>query len=60
MFWSTVIRDNKSSSPQKDAHINFLTAGNMFSLVSSTKKTDRHNIAEILLKVALNTTILTL
>ena len=36
----------------------WLAAGRWFSLgtlVSSTKKTDRHNIAEILLKVALNT-----
>ena len=30
------------------------------TLVSSTKKTDRHDIAEILLKVALNTITLTL
>jgi hypothetical protein len=30
------------------------------TLVSSTNKTDDHNIAEILLKVALNTLILTL
>ena len=28
--------------------------------ISSTNKTDRHNIAELLLKVALNTTTLTL
>jgi hypothetical protein len=28
--------------------------------VSSTNKTDHHNITEVLLKVALNTTILTL
>jgi hypothetical protein len=38
----------------------WLAAGRWFSpgtLVSSTKKTDRHNIAEILLKVALNTII---
>jgi hypothetical protein len=35
-------------------------AGLWFSLVSSTNKTDRHDIAEILLKVALNTiTIIT-
>jgi hypothetical protein len=30
-----------------------------FSPVSSTNKTDRHDITEILLKVALNTTTLT-
>jgi hypothetical protein len=29
-------------------------AGRWFSLVSSTNKTDRHDITEILLKVALN------
>jgi hypothetical protein len=29
--------------------------GQWFSPVSSTNKTDRHNIAEILMKVALNT-----
>ena len=41
----------------------WLAAGCWFSLgtpVSSTNKTDRHNITEILLKVALSTTILTL
>jgi hypothetical protein len=40
-----------------------LVAGQWFSLgiqVSSTNKTDRHNITEILLKVALNTITLTL
>jgi hypothetical protein len=38
-------------------------AGQWFSLgtlVSSTNKTDRHDITKILLKVTLNTTILTL
>jgi hypothetical protein len=41
----------------------WLAAGLWFSpgtLVSSTNKTDHHNITEILLKVALNTTTLTL
>jgi len=38
----------------------WLATGWWFSLVSSTNKTDRHNITEILLKVALNTTTLTL
>jgi hypothetical protein len=33
----------------------WLAAGRWFSLVSSTNKTDRHDITEILLKVALNT-----
>jgi uncharacterized membrane protein YidH (DUF202 family) len=33
----------------------WLAACQWFSLVSSTNKTDRHNIAKILLKVALNT-----
>jgi hypothetical protein len=33
-----------------------LVAGQWFSLVSFTNKTDCHNITEILLKVALNTT----
>jgi hypothetical protein len=40
----------------------WLTTGRLFSLgalVSSTNKTDRHNITEILLKVALNTITLT-
>ena len=32
-----------------------LATGRWFSPVSSTNKTDRHNITEILLKVALNT-----
>jgi hypothetical protein len=35
-------------------------AGVWFSLVSSTNKTDHHDITEILLKVALNTITLTL
>ena len=35
-------------------------AGKWFSLVSSTNKTDYHDITEILLKVALNTITLTL
>jgi hypothetical protein len=34
--------------------------GFLLVLVSSTNKTDRHNITEILLKVALNTITLTL
>ena len=38
----------------------WLTAGPWFSPVSSTKKTDRHDIAEILFKVALNTITLIL
>jgi hypothetical protein len=41
----------------------YLAAGRWFSpgtLVSSTNKTDRHNINEILLKVVLNTISLTL
>jgi hypothetical protein len=33
----------------------WLAAGRWFSPVSSNNKTDRHNITEILLKVALNT-----
>ena len=33
----------------------WLATGRWFSPVSSTNKTDRHDIAEILLKVALNT-----
>ena len=37
-----------------------LVAGQWFSLVSSTNKTDRHNITEILLKAALNTITLAL
>jgi len=37
-----------------------LAAGQWFSPVSSTNKTDRHDITEILLKVALNTITLTL
>ena len=36
-----------------------LAAGRCFSPVSSTKTTDRHDITEILLKVALNTITLT-
>ena len=35
-------------------------AGQWFSLVSSTNKTDRHDVTEILLKVALNIITLTL
>ena len=41
----------------------WLAAGQWFSPgipISSTNKTDRHNIAEIFLKVALNTITLTL
>jgi hypothetical protein len=37
----------------------WLAAGQWFSLVSSTNKTNRHDITEILLKVALNTTTVT-
>jgi len=37
-----------------------LAAGVWFSPVSSTNKTDRHDITEILLKVALNTITATL
>ena len=33
----------------------WLVVGQWFSLVSSTNKTDRHNITEMLLKVVLNT-----
>ena len=36
----------------------WLTTGRWFSPVSSTNKTDRHDITEILLKVVLNTIIL--
>jgi hypothetical protein len=36
-----------------------LATGQWFSPVSSTNKTDRHDITEILLKVALNTITLT-
>ena len=35
--------------------VNDLQQGRWFSPVSSTSKTDRHDIAEILLKVVLNT-----
>ena len=38
----------------------WLAAGRWFSTASSTNKTDRHDITEILLKVALNTITLTL
>jgi hypothetical protein len=38
----------------------WLAAGRWFSPVSSINKTDRHDITEIMLKVALNTIILTL
>jgi len=38
----------------------WLAAGQWFSPVSSNNKTDRHDITEILLKVALNTITLTL
>jgi hypothetical protein len=37
----------------------WLATGRLFSPVSSTNKTDYHDIAQILLKVALNTTTLT-
>jgi hypothetical protein len=38
----------------------WLTTGQWFSLISSTNKTDCHDMTEILLKVALNTITLTL
>ena len=38
-----------------DKVCHWLAAGRWFSSVSSINKTDRHDIAEILLKVALNT-----
>ena len=47
----------------RDKVCQWRSAGRWFSLgipVSSTNKTDRHNITEILLKVALNTITLTL
>jgi hypothetical protein len=46
----------------RDKVCQWLTTGQWFSpdtLVSSSYKTDRHDINEILLKVALNTTNLT-
>jgi hypothetical protein len=43
-----------------DKVFQWLATGRSFSPVSSTNKTDRHDIAEILLKVALNTITLTL
>jgi hypothetical protein len=45
-----------------DKVCHWLATGRWFSLgapVSPTNKTDRHNVAEILLKVALNTITLT-
>jgi hypothetical protein len=41
-------------------NVKVIVAGRSFSPVSSTNKTDRHDITEILLKVALDTITLTL
>jgi hypothetical protein len=41
-------------------NVKVIVAGRSFSPVSSTNKTDRHDITDILLKVALDTITLTL
>ena len=40
--------------------VSFIATGQWFSPVSSTNKTDRHDVTDILLKLAFNTIILTL
>jgi hypothetical protein len=66
--WNTLwvrilLRRGVLDTPLCDKACQWLTAGRWFSPgtpFSSTNKTDRHDIAEILLKRALNTTTLTL
>jgi len=66
--WNTLwvripLRRGVLDTPLCDKACQWLTAGRWFSPgtpFSSTNKTDRHDIAEILLKKALNTTTLTL
>ena len=49
------LRRGELSTPLCDQVCQRFATGQWFSPVSSTNKTDRHNIVEILLKVALNT-----
>ena len=49
------ISQNKLSSAASDKVYQLLAIGLWFSPASSTTKTGRHDIAEILLKVVLNT-----
>ena len=66
IFISTLLSDKiilKQGSICVDVfklNVKVIVAGRSFSLVSSTNKTDRHDITEILLKVALDTIALTL
>ena len=66
IFISTLLSDKiilKQGSICVDVfklNVKVIVAGRLFSPVSSTNKTDRHDIAEILLKVALDTITLTL
>jgi hypothetical protein len=66
IFISTLLSDKiilKQGSICVDVfklNVKVIVAGQLFSPVSSTNKTDRHDITEILLKVALDTIALTL
>ena len=66
IFISTLLSDKiilKQGSICVDVfklNVKVIVAGRLFSPVSSTNKTDRHDITEILLKVALDTIALTL
>ena len=46
---------NQITEKKCDRACQWLTTGWWYSPVSSTNKTDRHDIAKILMKVALNT-----
>ena len=66
IFISTLLSDKiilKQGSICVDVfklNVKVIVAGRLFSPVSSINKTDRHDITEILLKVALDTIALTL
>ena len=61
MLWVRIrLRRGILNTTLCDKVCQWLSAGRWFSPVSSTNKTDHHDITEILLKVALNTITLTL
>jgi len=56
MFWVRIpLRRGVLDTTLCEKVCQWLAAGRWFSRVSSTNKTDRHDITEILMKVALNT-----
>ena len=60
MLWVQILLNRDVLDTTCDKVSQWLVTGQCFSTVSSTNKTDRHDITEILLKLALNTITLTL